>query len=103
MEDVLYGRALGIQRSMAHEITGLRISPIGVIDGRKFHTFHDLTFEGAGERTSVKGDTNFPSAPKIELGHVLRESLLRVLCLRQSCGPTARVVLSKVDVASAFR
>ena len=42
-----------------------------------------------GGRTSVNGDTDFDSAPPPELGHVLREVLLRVVFLRQTHGSSA--------------
>ena len=43
-----------------------------------FASFHHLTFARAGGHSSVYDDTVFFSAPSCELGHVLRDVLLRV-------------------------
>ena len=48
-------------------------------------------------------DTDFDCAPPCELGHVLRDVLLRVLYPRQKHGPGARIVLSGIDGKHAFR
>ena len=69
----------------------------------KFRIIHDLTFARAGGHSSVNDDTDFSSAPSCELGHVLRDVLLRVLFLRQMHGPTAGIVLCRVDVKDAYR
>ena len=87
----------------AVDIVGLRVSPLAVILEPKLRTVHDLSFASADGRTSVNSDTDFSSAPPSELGHVLREVLLRVLFLRQTHGRSARIVLCRVDVKEAFR
>ena len=101
--DVVHGRALVFDLRFATEILGLRISPMSVVLEPKLRIIHDLTFARAGDRTSVNGDTDFDSAPQCELGHVLREVLLRVLFLRQTHGSRARILLCRVDVKDAFR
>ena len=88
-EDVVYGRALVIDLRFAGEFLGLRISPLSVVLEPKFRIIHDLTFARAGGRISVNGDTDFDPAPPSELGHVLREVLLRVMFLRQTHGSSA--------------
>ena len=102
-EDVVYGPALVFDLRFAGEILGIRISPLSVVLETKYRTIHDLTFARAGGRTSVNGDTDFDSAPPSELGHVLREVLLRVMFLRQTHGSSARILLCRVDVKDAFR
>ena len=101
--DVAHGRALVFPLRFAAEISGLRVSPLAVILEPKFRVIHDLTFARAGARTSVNCDTEFSSAPPCELGHVLRDVLLRVLFLRQTHGRRVRIVLCRVDVEDAFR
>ena len=93
----MYGRALVFDLRFAGEMLGLRNSPLSVVLEPKFRIIHDLTFARGGDRTSVNGDTDFDSAPPSELGHVLRELLLRVVFLRQTHGSTARIVLCRVD------
>ena len=99
----MYGRALVLDLRFAGEILGLRITPLSVVLEPKFRIIHDLTFARAGGRTSVNGDTNFDSAPPSELGHELREVLLRVMFLRQTQSNSARILLCRVDVKDAFR
>ena len=82
---------------------GLRVSPLAVIPEPKLRIVHDLPFASAGGRTSVNSDTDFSSAPPCELGHVLREVLLRVLFLRRTHARSARIVLCRVDVKEDFR
>ena len=98
--DVVHGRALVFKLSSTSDIRGLRVSPLAVVP--EFRIIHDLTFARAGGHSSVNDDADFSSAPSCELGHVLRDVLLRVLFLRQMHGPTARIVLSRVDVKYAF-
>ena len=101
--DVVHGRALVFDLLSAVDIVGLRVSPLAVILEPKLHIVHDFSFASAGGRTSVNSDTDFFPAPACELGHVLREVLLRVLFLRQTNGRSARIVLFHVDVQEAFR
>ena len=89
--------------SSAFDIRGLRVSPLAVVLKPKFRILHDLTFARAGGHSSVNDVTDFSSAPSCELGHVLRDVLLRVLVLRQIHGATARIVLCHVDEKYAFR
>ena len=77
--------------------------PVGCCRGAKFRIIHDLTFAGSGNRSSVNEDTDFDCAPPRELGHMLRDVLLRVLHLMQKHGPYARIVLPRIDVKDAFR
>ena len=101
--DVIHGRALVFDRCFAREIAGLRVAPLGVVEEPKFRIIHDLSSSQSSKSTSVNEDTDFSCAPPCELGHVIWDVLLRVMYLRQKFGPNARIVLSKLDVKSAFR
>ena len=101
--DVVHGRALVLKLSSASDIQGLRVSPWAVVLKPKFRTVHNLTVARAGGHSSVNDDTDFSSALSCELGDVLRDVLLRALFLRQMHGPTARIVLCRVDVKDVFR
>ena len=100
---VVYGRALVFDLRFTGEILGLRISPLSVVLEPKFRIIHDLTFARAGGRTIVNGDTDFDSVTPSELGHVVREVLLRVMVLRKTYGGSARILLCRVDVKDVFR
>ena len=76
--DVVHGRALVFKTSSASDTAGLRVSPLAVVLKPKFRIIHDLTFARAGGHSSVNDDTDVSSAPSCELGHVLRDVLLRV-------------------------
>ena len=86
-----------------HEIQGVRWSPLGVVEETKLRSIHDLTLAGSDNRSSVKDDTDFDWAPPCELGHVLRDVLMRLMYLRQEHGPGARIVLSRSDVKDVLR
>ena len=77
--DVIHERALNLDSRFAADILGLRVSPLAVVLEPKFRIIDDLTFARAGVGTSVKDETDLPSAPPCELGHVLVDVLLRVL------------------------
>ena len=87
---------------MASRIPGLRVSPVGVaVSATKVRIIHDLTM--AFSNPGVNGDTNFESAPKCKLGHVLRDIVWRILFLRCTLAPHTHIMLSKMDVKDAFR
>ena len=102
VSDVTLGRALVFDTRFIHEILGLRVSPLGVVEEPKFRIIHDLTFAAAG-RTSVNADTDFGRAPECLLGHVLFDILSRILFLRQLHGESVQIMLCRVDVREAFR
>ena len=100
--DVVHSRALALRLSSASDIRGLRVLPLAVALKPKFRMIYDLRFARAGGHSSVNDDIGFSSAPSCNLGHVLRDVLLGVLFLRQMHGPTARIVLCRVNVKDAF-
>ena len=103
-DDVRFGRAFVFPKTEAELIPGLRLSPLGVVvPPEKIRIIHDLTFECSPVSRSVNADTDSEVAPKVELGHVLRDIVWRILWLRRTYGPSARIVLSKIDVTDAFR
>ena len=96
--DVVHGLALVLDLPRVTDVLGLRLSPLAVVLKPKFRIIHDLAFARAGGRSSVNGDIDLSSAPCCELGHVLRDVLLRVSFFRHTHGPRARIVLCRVDV-----
>ena len=103
-DDVRFGRAVIFPRSEAHTIPGLRLSPLAVVvSPSKTRIIHDLTFSSSQDAHSVNADTDIKQAPPVALGHVLRDVIWRFLYLRRRFGPSARIVLSKIDVTEAFR
>ena len=73
------GRAFAFKRSSVSDIRGLRVSPLGAVEGRKLRIIHDLTFAGGGYRSSVKSDTDFSAPLPCELGHVFGDVCIRIL------------------------
>ena len=104
-DDVRLGRAFALPRSMAGEIPGLHLSPMGVVvSPSKKRIIHDfLSFRSSPQASSVNADTAPDSAPPVELGRVLRDIIWRVLFLRQKFGTGVDIVISKVDMTDAFR
>lgn len=101
--DVRLGRAFIFPRDAAHSIPGLPLAPLGVVvPSTKVRILHDLTFDYMRSLASVNGDTDFESASPVRLRHVLRNFIWRILHLRRKW-PRARILLSKMDVADAFR
>lgn len=113
VSDVVVGRALVFDINFVHEILGLRVSPLGVVQEPKFRIIHYLTFAAARRsatakvagacRTRVNADTDFGRAPECLLGHVLLEILMRILFLRQLHGESVEIMHCRVDVREAFR
>ncbi|CAN0539890.1 unnamed protein product, partial [Ectocarpus sp. 12 AP-2014] len=106
-DDVRIGRAFVLPREAAFHIPGLNISPLGVVssgtpESPKLRIVHDLSFDVAREEASVNDRTDFASAPSVALKHVLRNFIWRILYLGGGW-PRGRIVLSKMDVAAAFR
>ena len=77
--DVEHGRALVFDLSSASGFRGLHVSPLAVVLQPEFRIIHDLTFARAGGHSGGNNDTELSSPPSCELGHVLRDDLLRVL------------------------
>ena len=103
-EDVKFGHAFVFPIRAAASIPGLRLSPLGVVvSTSKVRVIHDLTFSSFPSGPGVNSDTDFDTAPPCKLGHVLRDVIWRILYLRRKFGTDARIVLSKMDVANAFR
>ena len=82
----------------------MRLYPLGVaVSPTKIRITHDLTFTASPGASSVDANTDFESAPKLRLRRVLHDILWRILFLRRKFGPQARIVISNMDVAEAFR
>lgn len=96
-----------LPREAAFHIPGLNISPLGVVssgtpESPKLRIVHDLSFDVTREDASVNDRTDFASAPPVTFKNVLRNFVWRILYLRGRW-PRGRIVLSKMDVAAAFR
>ena len=103
-DDVQYGRTFIFPRELASLIHGLSISPLGVVvNPSKTRVMNDLSHHTSDKGRCVNIDTDAAEAPCIELGHVLREVVERILYLRRRFGPRVRTVICKVDIASAYR
>ena len=73
-DDIRFGRAPIFPRGFVGSISGLRISPMGVVvKPAKIRIIHDLTFLSSTYAGSVKADTAVGFAPDVELGSVLRD------------------------------
>ena len=83
VQDVVIRRALAFKRLSVSDIHGVRVSPLGSVEGRKSRIIHDLTFPGDVCRSSVNDDTDFSAAPPCELGRVFEDFCRRILYLRQ--------------------
>lgn len=106
-EDVRQGRAYVFPKAFAEELKGLWISPMGaVVSGTeakpKLRIVHDFSFDHGGDMASVNSVTDFESAPKVQLKHILRNFAWRILYLRHKA-PRGRILLSSMDVAQAYR
>ena len=93
VQNVVNGRALAFKRSSVSDIRNLRVSRLGIVEGRKLRIIHDLTFAGNAYRSSVNDDSDFSGAPSCELGHVFGDVCRRILYLRQRHGVVARVLV----------
>ena len=63
----------------------------------------DLSFSNGPLLTGVNEDSDFPSAPTCELGHVLRDIIWRILYLRNRFGRGARIMMKKIVLKDSFR
>ena len=114
------GRTIVFPAMQAHEVKGLRISPVGVVEEKeKLRVIHGLTFGGqtnaregwGGEKDSVpepggrsvNSDTNWKKVPECRLAGVIMEVITRFQELRVKYGTQERILLQKMDVKSAFR
>ena len=103
-DDVRFGRAFIFSRDAAHHIPNLRLSPLAVVvSPSKTWIIHDLTFPVSPHANSVNTDSDFGQAPPVELGRVLRDIVLAHFVPASSLDTGARIALSKIDVAEAFR
>ena len=103
-DDVRYGRTFIFPRELASSIHGLRNSPLGVVvNPSKTRVINDLSHQTSDKGRCVNIDKDVAEAPCVELGHVLREVVERILYLRRRFGPRVRIVISKADIASAYR
>lgn len=104
LDDITLGRCVVLHASPARQFLSnrLHINPVFVVDegATKFRVVHDLSAMMHGE--SVNNTTVFEDAPVVECGHIFAACLYRIWSLRQKW-PDKRILISKMDVKSAFR
>ena len=91
----------------AEDIRGLRISPVGVVEGKdKRRIAHVMTFGGSkatGGSGSVNATTGWSKIPQCELSEVMKDVIKRILGLRAKFDTNKRIIIQTMDVKSAFR
>jgi hypothetical protein len=111
LEDVRLGRSLVFTLddvvNYLPDPNRLRLCPVFVVQEgeEKFRVIHDLSAERdnkAGVKESVNSTTAFDEAPQVELGEIFSRLLQYVWQVRQKF-PGKRIMISKMDVKSAFR
>lgn len=105
VEDLCLGRALLLPKQIAIDVLGdrLHVNPVFIVEegADKFRVIHDLSAAGHNS-FSVNSATDFDSVPVVECGKVFSQVIYRIWQLRQNY-PQERIVISKMDVKSAFR
>jgi hypothetical protein len=104
--EAIAGRVLVLEALDALELLGerMRVSPVFVLEEKsgKFRVINDLAAEGRTRGSSVNALTDLATVPPSSCGGVREDILRKVWGWRQKC-PDARIVLSKMDVSTAFR
>ena len=99
-------KVLVFREEDAGKIPGLRVSPVGVVEGEeKLRMIHDSSFVVDTEEAGgppVNPSTYFEENPECEMATVMKEILVRCLGLRAKC-PQSPILIQKMDVKSAFR
>lgn len=73
------------------------MASLAFVEKPTFRIIYDLSSQSS-RCASVNEDTGFYRAPTCELGHVIRDVLLRVMYSRQKIVVKVRTVLCKLDV-----
>ena len=102
--DVRRERCLVFEKTSAHEIPNLRVSPVGVVVTHKPRVINDLSFNPT-DRTKKGGlnaDTNADTIPPCLCAGALPGFLTALVSLRAKC-PKLRLLMATTDVNDAFR
>jgi len=103
-KDVRREKCLVIQKSSAHEIPILRVSPLAAVVTHKVRIINDLSFDvqSRGEKGGLNGDTDPDTVPQCLCAHALPKFLDELVTLRNKF-PVEKILMSKADVSDAFR
>ena len=93
-----------MQKSAAHEIPNLRVSPLGAVVTHKVRIINDFSFEPRRreKKGGLNADTDADSVPQCLRAEARPKFISELVSLRQK-DPTRRVLMSKADVSDAFR
>ena len=103
-EGVRRQKCVVIQKSAAHEIPNLRVSPLAAVVAYKVRIIYDLSFDEQRRRKKggLNGDTDPATVPQCLCAHALRKFLDELVALRKKF-PVEKILMSKANVADAFR
>ena len=101
--DVIHGRAWFLIRVSRPTFLGFGFCLWLLSSNPNFASSTISRLRARATGPALNDDTCFSSAPPCELGHVLRDVLLRVLFLRLRHGSTAWILLCRVDVKDDVR
>ena len=93
-----------IRKEAAHEIPGLRVSPLGAVVTHKVRIINDFSFEAQSEgaKGGLNADTDPDTVPQCLRAEALPKFLTELVSLRKKY-PNKRILMSKADVSDAFR
>ena len=97
-------KCLVIQKSAAHEIPNLQVSPLGAVVTHKVRIINDFSFETHSKRKKggLNADTDPDTVPQCLCAEALPKFLTELVKLRRKY-PDQRILMSKADVSGAFQ
>lgn len=91
-----------VQKSAAHEIPNLRMSPLGAVVTHRVR-INDFAFESKENKGRLNAKNKDPdTVPRCLCAEALPKSLTALAILRKIY-PNERILMGKVDVSDAFR
>ena len=93
-----------IGRARNPQSTSLRMPPLAAVVTHKVRIINDLSFDEQrqGEKGGLNGDTDPDTVPQCLCAHALPKFIDELVALRKNF-PVERILMSKADVAGAFR
>lgn len=82
---------------------GIEVVAVGSSDVHVQNSCDTLSYFCECSMSGANDDTDFATAPRCQLGHVMRDDILQILYLRRKYDGRARIVLSNMDVKDTFR
>ena len=103
-EDVRRQKCLVIQKSAAHDIPNLRVSPPAAVVTQKVRIINDHTFDVQSRETKrgLHGDTDPYTVPQCQCAEALPKFLDELATLRKKFRKK-RIPMSKANVSGTFR